>query len=114
MIVMDAIILCLDVTPSVPTSFTHSSVLSTQATLTWASPPTDVVNIYNIDYRRIGGCSIAPSGSSTTTMKTITISGLEENIQYEFSITATNSAGTSVAATYTLTTLSDGKVKALL
>ncbi len=47
-------------------------------------------------------------------MKTVTISGLEENIQYEFSITATNSAGTSVAATYTLTTLSDGKVKALL
>ncbi len=80
-------------------------------TLTWTSPPTDVVNMYTISYRRISGCSAAPSGSTTTTMKTITISGLEENIQYEFTITATNNAGTSLPAMYTVTTASASKLK---
>ncbi len=86
-----------------------TSVQSTQVTLTWTSPPTDVVSMYIINYRRIGGCSAAPSGSSTTTMKTITVSGLEEMVQYEFTITATNNAGTSHPAMYTVTTISDGE-----
>ncbi len=64
--------------------------------------------MYTIRYRRIGGCSLAPSGSETTTLKTITISGLEENIQYEFTITATNNAGTSQPATHSVTTLFSG------
>ncbi len=67
--------------------------------------------MYTISYRRIGGCSSAPSGSKATTMKTITISDLEENIQYEFTITATNNAGTSQPAMYTATTASAGKYK---
>ncbi len=111
MIVMGTIILCLDVTPTIPASFTHSSFQSTQGTLTWTSLSTDVVNVYTISYRRTGGCSSAPSGSSTTTMKTITISDLEENIQYEFTITATNSAGRSLPAMTTATTLSTSKQK---
>ncbi len=111
MIVMDAIILCLDVTPSVPTSFTHSSLQSTQVTLTWTSLSNDVVTRYMISYRRIRGCSSTIPKTSTTTMKTITISDLEENIQYDFSITATNSAGTSQPATHTVTTLSTSKQK---
>ncbi len=47
-------------------------------------------------------------------MTTITIFGLEENIQYEFSLTATNSAGTSQPAMHTVTTLSTSKQKILL
>ncbi len=42
-------------------------------------------------------------------MKTITISGLEENVQYEFTITATNNAGRSLPARYTVTTISAGE-----
>ncbi len=108
---MDAIILCLDDTPSVPTSFTHSSVQSTQVTLTWTSLATDIVTRYTISYRRIGGCSSTISESSTATRTTITIFCLEENIQYEFTITATNSAGTSLPAMTTATTLSTSKQK---
>ncbi len=65
--------------------------------------------MYTISYIRTEGCPSAPPGSSTTAMKTITISGLEENIQYEFTITATNNDGTSVPAMYTVTTELAGK-----
>lgn len=51
----------------------------------------------------------APSGSATTTTTTITISNLEENMQYEFILTATNTAGTSSAALRTITTLPASK-----
>jgi len=81
-------------------------------TLTWTSPPTDVVNMYTITYRRIGGCSAAATQESiTTSMKSVTISNLEENQQYQFTITAANNIGTSPPAMHTVTTASASKYK---
>ncbi len=93
-----------------PTHFRHTSVTSTEVVLTWASPSPVVINMYTISYRRVRGCTEAPSGTDSTSMTTITISGLEENIEYEFTLTTTNNEGTSSSATHTLTTLSAGKI----
>ncbi len=93
-----------------PTNFRNSLVSSTQVVLTWASPSPVVINIYIINYRRVRGCTEAPSGTNSTSMTTITISGLEENIEYEFTLSATNNGGTSSPATHTITTLSAGKI----
>ncbi len=88
----------------------YSFIEKTKVYLTWTSSPTDIVNLYTTSYKRIGGCPSASSGSQTTAMKTITISGLEEDIEYKFTITATNTAGTSEDATLTLITPSEGNV----
>ena len=93
-----------------PTNFRHSSVSSTEVVLTWASPSPVIINMYTINYTKVGGCTEAPSGTDSTAMTAITISGLEENIEYEFTLTATNNRGTSSPATHTLTTLSAGKI----
>ncbi len=93
-----------------PRNFRHSSVSSTEVVLTWASPSPVIINMYTISYRRVGGCTEATPGTDSTPMTTITISGLEENIEYEFTLTATNNRGTSSPATHTLTTLSAGKI----
>ncbi len=93
-----------------PTNFSHTSFSSTEVVLTWASPSPDVINRYNISYQRVGDCTEATSGTDSTSMTSITISGLEENIIYEFTLTATNNGGTSSPATHTLTTLSAGKI----
>ncbi len=66
--------------------------------------------MYISNYTRVGGCTEAPSGTNSTSMTTIMISGLEENIEYEFTLTAINYEGTSSPATYTITTLSAGKI----
>ncbi len=73
----------------------NSTVESTQITLTWTSSSTDFVNTYTVSYTRILGCSAAPPGSETTNKTSLTITGLQENIRYQFRLTATNSAGTS-------------------
>ncbi len=99
----------LDVVPVTPINFMHSLIQKTQVTLTWTSSPTDIVNMYTISYIRIGGCPSAPQGNRNTTLNTtITRTGLEESMEYVFSITATNSVGNSPAAEHTLTTLPDG------
>ncbi len=102
------LLFCTDVSPSMPTNFRHSSVSSTEVVLTWASPSPVIINMYTINYTKVGGCTEAPSGTDSTAMTAITISGLEENIEYEFTLTATNNVGTSSPATHTITTLSAG------
>ncbi len=73
----------------------HSAVQSTQITLTWTSSSTDFVNTYTVSYTGVQGCLAAPSVSVTSTTTTTTITGLQENIRYQFRLTATNSAGNS-------------------
>ncbi len=93
-----------------PRNFRNSSVSSTKVVLTWASHSPVIVNFYTISYRRVGSCTEPPSGTASTSMTTIMISSLEENIEYEFTLTATNNGGTSSPATHTITTLSAGKI----
>ena len=93
-----------------PTNFRNFSVSSTEVVLTWASPSPVIINMYTINYRRVGGCTETPSGTASTSINAIIISGLEENIEYEFTLTATNNGGISLPATHTLTTLSAGKI----
>ncbi len=53
------------------------------------------MNTYTVSYTGVQGCSAAPSDSVTSTTTTTTITGLQENITFQFRLTATNSAGTS-------------------
>ena len=80
------------------------SPLTTEVTLTWSKSMLDFVTSYTISYTRTGGCSAALPGSRTANGSPYTITGLEENIQYQITIIAMNSGGMSSPATITTTT----------
>ena len=69
----------------------------------------DVVDNYIISYSRTAGCN-APSGSRTISgsLRTYTLTGLEEDITYEITISAMNTRN-RISATTTTTTLTAGK-----
>ena len=74
--------------------------------LTWTQPDIDAVQNYIISYTRTAGCSDAPSGSQTISgsMRMYTLSGLQENITYNITITAINTRN-RLSDTESLTTL---------
>ena len=76
--------------------------------LTWTQSSMDVVDNYNISYRRTAGCN-TPSGSRTISgsLRTYNLTGLEEDITYEITITAMNTRN-SMSATTSTTTLAAG------
>ena len=77
--------------------------------LTWSQSSLDVVDSYIISYIITAGCN-APSDSHTISglLRTYTLTGLEEDITYEITITAMNVRNSMSAITST-TTLSAGK-----
>ena len=79
--------------------------------LTWTQASLDVVDNYMISYRRTAGCN-TPSGSRTISglLRTYTLTGLEEDITYEITITAMNTRN-SMSSTTRATTLAAGKFK---
>ena len=80
-------------------------------TLTWPQSLFDVVDNYIISYRRIAGCTNAPSGYHTIngSLRTFTLTGLEEDITYEINMTAMNTVN-SLSAFINATTLSTGNL----
>ena len=98
-----------------PVTSAPSNIISTPQTksvrLTWFQSSLDVVDNYIISFRRIAGCK-ASSGSKTISgsLRTYTLTGLEENVTYEITITATNTNNNKSSITNT-TTLSAGKKK---
>ena len=78
--------------------------------LTWSQSHLDIVDNYNISYRRTAGCN-ASSGSHTISgsLRTYTLASLEEDITYEIKMTAMNTRN-SLSATAITTTLSAGKI----
>ena len=79
--------------------------------LTWSQSSLDVVVNYIISYRRTARCN-APLGSRTISgsLRMYTLTGLEEDITYEITITAMNTRN-SMSATTSTTTLAAGKFK---
>ena len=98
-----------------PVTNAPSNITSTPQTksvrLTWFQSSLDVVDNYIISYRRTAGCK-ASSGSKTIngSLRTYTLTSLEENVTYEITITATNTNNNKSSITNT-TTLSAGKKK---
>ena len=84
--------------------------LTDSVTLIWSQSSVNVVHNYIISYRRIaGGCNNAPPGSRiiSGSLRTFTLTGLEEHITYEINVTAMNTAN-SLSALINATTLSTG------
>ena len=83
--------------------------------LKWSQSSMDVVDKYNISYRRTDGFSDALSvyriiSTVNRLLETYTLTGLEENVTYEITITAINTRNSLSTTTYT-TTLSGSKKK---
>ena len=102
------ILLYTVLSPSTPTNV-MGSALNTSVTLMWSQSSMDVVTGYIVSYTRTGGCSDAPSGSTTVSSSPYTLSNLEENTPYQINIVARNIGGMSSPATYSTTTLSTGE-----
>ncbi len=90
---------------SPPTSI-RGTVLRTSVMLTWTQSDIDAVQNYIISYTRTAGCSDAPSGSLTISgsMRMYNLSGLQEDITYNITITAMN-ARNRLSVTKSFTTL---------
>ena len=73
----------------------------------------DVVDSYTISYMRTAGCPDAPSGSRTSISgsdRSYDLTGLEENITYDITITAINTAN-QMSTTTSVTTLTAGELR---
>ena len=95
----------VDLLSSPPTNI-QGTVQQTSVMLTWTQSDIDAVQNYIISYTRTAGCSDAPSGSQTISgsMRMYTLSGLQENITYDITITAMNTRN-RLSATKSFTTL---------
>ncbi len=96
---------------SSPPTNVQGTVLQTSVMLTWTQPDIDAVQNYIISYTRTAGCSDAPSGSQTFSgsMRMYTLSGLQENITYDITITARNIRN-GLSSTESFTTLTASKL----
>ena len=92
---------------SSPPTNIQGTVQQTSVMLTWTQSDIDAVQNYIISYTRTAGCSDAPSGSQTISgsMRMYTLSGLQENITYDITITAMNTRNrlTAIESFLTLT-----------
>ncbi len=94
----------VDLLSSPPTDI-QGTVQKSSVMLTWTQSDIDVVQNYTISYTRTAGCSDAPSGSQTISgsMRMYTLSGLQEDITYNITITAMNTRN-RLSATKSFTT----------
>ena len=84
---------------------------ATSVLLTWSQSSRDVVDSYTISYMRRAGCPDAPSGSRTSingSARNYDLTGLEEDITYDITITAINTAN-QMSTTTSVTTLTAGE-----
>ena len=80
--------------PSAPTTFTLTGATNTSLTMTFPSPSGNATLAY-----------LSSVGTSYGNYSGFTISGLTSNTQYSFTITVTNSAGSTISQTFTATTV---------
>ncbi len=90
---------------SPPTSI-RGTVQQTSVMLRWTQSDIDAVQNYNISYNRAAGCSDAKNGSQTISgsMRMYNLSGLQEDITYNITITAMNTRN-RLSVTKSFTTL---------
>ncbi len=96
---------------SSPPTNIQGTVQQTSVMLTWTQSDIDAVQNYIISYTRTAGCSDTPSGSQTISgsMRMYTLSGLQENITYNITITTMNIRN-ELSATESFTTLTASKL----
>ena len=91
--------------PGAPTTFTATAG-SKKANLAWQAPISDggsAVTAYAVRYSSNAGSSWKSATSCSGTKLNCTVSGLKNGTTYQFEVTATNSIGTSTAATASVT-----------
>ena len=89
-------ILYVTTLPSAPTTFTLTGATNTSLTMTFPSPSGNAALAY-----------LSSVGTSYGSYSGFTISGLTSNTQYSFTITVTNSTGSTISQTFTATTALD-------
>ena len=97
--------------PLTSPSIVMATPRATSVQLTWSQSSMDVVDSYTISYMRTAGCPDAPSGSRTFisgSVRSYDLTGLEEDITYDITITSINTAN-QMSTTTSVTTLTAGK-----
>ena len=104
--------------PSAPTLIS-ATPLTTTISLTWTQPPGDVVDSYTISYIRTNDqcmgkteftVSVHVSGINGS-MRSYTLTNLEEDSECDIVIKAVNTAGSTSSAVLTTRTLGAGRLK---
>ena len=100
--------------PGQVTNYEVSTTTATSISLSWSVPTDSVVTQYLVEWQRdtSDGCSDEDEGSvtGTGTFTIYTITGLEEDSRYTFTVTVSNSAGSSGGSnTVTAMTLDAGE-----
>ena len=82
--------------PGVPDAPTVSSASVTSVTVTWAAPanPGPAITSYDLQYRIMGTSGAFTAWTEDVTGRSATITGLEEDTEYEVQVQATNDEGT--------------------
>lgn len=102
------------VVPGAPTGLTSTAIGKTTITLSWVAPATGTAPFtYNSRYS-IHGANVWTSGLSVFNALTVDVIGLTAGTNYDFQVSATNSAGTGAfSATYTVSTPSANQFMAI-
>ena len=89
-------------------SFSASPASATSVVLSWTPPlaPNGVLTSYHIEYQSATRSGISDNGqvNRLASITSYTVTGLEENTLYHFTVSAGNSAGRGVGSTVSVRT----------
>ena len=89
-------------------SFSASPASATSVVIFWTPPlaPNGVLTSYHIEYQSATGSGISDNGEvdRSALVKSYTVTGLEENTLYHFTVSAENSAGRGEGSTVSVRT----------
>ena len=89
-------------------SFSASPASATRVVISWTPPlaPNGVLTSYHIEYQSATGSGISDNGevNRPASITSYTVTGLEENTLYHFTVSAENGAGRGVGSTVSVRT----------
>ena len=99
---------CSSSVPGPVASFSASPSSATSVEISWTPPLTTngVLTSYHIEYQSANGSGISDNGEVDLSVSTTsyTVTGLEENTLYHFTVSAENSAGRGEGSTVSVRT----------